>query len=132
MRRFSTLGMLRAGLNAMDEPEEVEEPVEPRRMGAVEAIMTYVLPLSNAARRCAEIEAREEEIHQARLAAIVPQNAPPFRTAKDVATALDVTVTRAKQILADVAPRLKIEHQKGKKWKITEEEFQRIIALKNK
>jgi hypothetical protein len=79
-----------------------------------------------------EYALKKEEAHRARMAELETVIVPPFRTVEDVAKALSVTNTRARKILEEHTPRLKIIHQKGKKWKISEEEFQRIIALKNK
>ncbi len=125
------LGMLRAGLSEPVEPEAGAVPEEPRAMGALEVVLTHVLPVADAARRAAEISAREEELHQKRLSEITAAP-PPFRTAQDVARALDVSESYAKKFLSENQERLGIDHEKGKSWKLTEEQFARCKAIKTK
>ena len=95
---------------------------------ALEAIMRLI----EWQRRQAEIFDRDEEIHQAKLAAIQPRAAPPYRTAADVAKELNVKVRRAQIIVEENQRRLGIEHKHGQHWRLTEEQFQRIIAMKQK
>ena len=79
-------------------------------------------------RRQAEIFAREEEIHQAKLAAIVPPCPPAFRTVEDVAEACGIKPRAARIKVAAIAKRLNWPHETGTKWKLTEEQFQKILA----
>ncbi len=83
-------------------------------------------------RRRAEIFAREEEVHQAKLAAIVPPCPPAFRTVEDVRKELGITTRAALLKVDEIAKRHNWPHKAKTKWKLTEAQFQTILATTKK